>query len=149
MKKMILLLSLLFIPFLAIAATVTDPGDVKIERNNILPNSNLITTFSSATTGFSEAYGLGETKIRCHTWTIDTDKATADVAWTIALQGTLDCEGVDCVDSSWEDLDSTTTVADWKRDIENKGANWIRSSVLRTYTGVTPNIDIKFQSGCN
>lgn len=142
MKKTILLLSLLFIPFLAIAATVTDPGDVRVERNNILPNSNLITTFSSATTGVSEAYGLGETKITCHTWTIDTDKATADVGWTIALEGSLD-------NNQWYTFDSTTTVADWDRHISNKGANWIRSSVLRTYTGTAPNITIKFQSGCN
>lgn len=142
MKKTILLLSFLFIPFLATAATVTIPGNVKIERNNILPNSNLITTFSNDTTGTSSAYGLGETKITCHTWTIDTDKATADVSWTIALQGSLDNE-------LWEDLDSTTTVADWNRHIVNKGANWIRSSVLRGYTGTRPNIDIKFQSGCN
>lgn len=150
MKKIILLLSLLFIPFLAAAAaTVTVPGDVKIERNNILPNSNLITTFSGPTTGLSSAYGLGEAKITCHTWTIDTDKTTADVDWTIAFQGALDCEGTDCVNSNWQTFDSTTTVANWHRHIVNHGANWIRSSVLRTYTGTTPNITTKFQSGCN
>lgn len=149
MKKTILLLFLLFTPFLAAAATVTDPGDVKIERNNILPNSNLITTFSNDTTGTSSAYGLGEAKISCHTWMIDSDKITADVDWTIALEGALECEGVDCVDSHWENLDSTTTVADWKRDIVNKGANWVRSSALRNYTTTAPNVTIKFQSGCN
>ena len=142
MKKILLLLFFLSIPFLANAATVTPLGNVVIERNNILPNSNLITTFSSSTTGTSNAFGLGEAKITCHTWTIDTDKETADVTWTVALQGSLDNE-------SWEDLDSTTTVADWHRHVVNKGANWIRSSVLRGYTGVRPNIDIKFQSGCN
>ncbi|MCK5608511.1 hypothetical protein KAR91_41905 [Candidatus Pacearchaeota archaeon] len=149
MKKIILLFLLSFTPFLATAATVTEPGDVIIERNNILPNSNLITTFSNDTTGTSSAYGLGGAKIRCHTWTIDSDKVTADVDWTIEFQGTLDCEGVDCVDSSWAVLDSTTTVANWHRDISNGGANWIRSSVLRNYTRTRPNIDIKFQSGCN
>lgn len=142
MKKIILLLSLLFIPFLAIAATVTVPGDVKVERNNILPNSNLITTFSGPTTGTSSAYGLGEAKITCHTWTIDTDKTTADVDWTVALEGSIDNE-------QWYTFDSTTTVADWDRHIVDKGANWLRSSVLRTYTGTAPTVTIKFQSGCN
>lgn len=142
MKKIILLFLLLFSPFSAPAATVTDPGDVVIERNNLLPNSNLITTFSSATTGVSEAYGLGGTKIRCHTWIIDSDKVSADVGWTIALEGSLD-------KVAWAAFDTVSTVSDWHRDISNKGANWMRSSVLRTYTGTAPNIDIKFQSGCN
>ena len=149
MKKTILLLSLLLIPILAMAATVTPPGDVKIERSYGLPTSNFITIFSGATTGESEAYGLGGDKISCHTWTIESDKVTADVDWTIAFQGALDCEGDDCVNSNWQTLDSTTTVANWHRHIVNHGANWIKSSVLRTYTGTAPNIDVKFQSGCN
>lgn len=142
MKKTILLLFLLITPFLATAATVTDPGDVRVERNNILLNTNLITTFSGATTGVSNAYGLGETKITCHTWTIESDKLSADVAWTIALEGSLD-------NNQWYTFDFTTTVADWDRHIVNKGANWLRTSVLRTYTGTAPNITTKFQSGCN
>lgn len=142
MKKIILLFLLSFTPFLATAAIVTEPGDVIIERNNILPNSNLITTFSNDTTGTSSAYGLGGAKIKCHTWTIDSDKVTADVGWTIALEGSLD-------NVLWATFDSTTTVSDWHRNISDKGANWIRSSVLRNYTRTRPNIDIKFQSGCN
>ncbi len=141
MKKILILLFLLF-PALALAATVTPPGDIRVERNNLLPTSTLVTTFSNATTGTSEAYGLAGAKISCHTWTIDSDKVTADVSWTIALQGSMDNE-------LWADLDSTTSVADWKRDIVNKSANWVRSSVLRSYTSTAPNITIKFQSGCN
>lgn len=142
MKTIILFFLLSATPFLATAATVTDPGDVIVERNNVLPNTNLITTFSSPTTGVSSAYGLGGAKITCHTWTIDGDKATVDVDWTIEFQGSLD-------NNLWAVLDSTTTVSDWHRNVTNRGANWIRTSVLRTYTGTAPNIDIKFQSGCN
>ena len=141
-KILLLLLTFLIIPGLTIAATVTLPSEVRLERNNILPNTNLITAFSNDTTGTSEAFGLGEAKIRCHTWTIDTDKTTGDVSWAIQFLGSLD-------NNQWAVYDSTTTVADWSREVTNHGANWIKTSVLRNYTTTAPNIDIKFQSGCN
>lgn len=142
MKRLLVVTLILCFTISAYAATVNSPGDIRIERNNILPQSNLLTIFSNSTTGESESFGLGDVKIRCHTWTIETDKETADVSWTIALKGSLD-------DSYYENLDSTTTVEDWKREIESKGANWIKSSVLRTYTGTVPEITIKYQAGCN
>lgn len=145
MKNFLFTLTFLFLilPSLAFSDTVNDPGDIRVERNNLLPNSNLITTFSNNTSGLSEAFGLGEAKITCHTWTIKSDKSSSDVSWTVSLLGSLD-------DIDYETMDSTTTVDDfWKREVFNHGANWVKTSVLRNYTGTAPTITIKFQSGCN
>lgn len=144
----ILILSILTLPQLVLSV-VTPPGDMKVERNNLLPQSHLAVIFDSQTTGFTNntstgsSYGLGDVKIRCHTWTIANDKTSTDVTWGITLQGSLD-------DVDYETLDSTTTVSDfWKRDVENRGANWIRAHVWRNYTGSAPTITIKHQAGCN
>ena len=145
---LVLMLSILTLPHIAFS-TVTSPGDMKVERNNLLPQSNIAVIFDSATTGFTNntstgnAYGLGDVKIGCHLWTIANDKNTVDVTWGVTLQGSLD--GVD-----YETLDSTTTVTDfWKRDVVNRGANWIQAHVWRNYSGSAPTITIKYQAGCN
>jgi hypothetical protein len=145
MKRTILalLISFIIFPSIVFAATVNDPGDIRVKDSvNSLPTTNLMIIFANDTTGNSEAFGLGEYKISCHEWQIESDKLTADVDWTIALQGSLD-------NSYYETFDSTTSVVNWQRHIKNYGYNWIRSNVQRTYTGIAPTVTIKHQAGCN
>lgn len=143
MKNYLAIIAVLFLilPLTSFSATVTPVGDTRTERNNILPQTGIYTVFSNDTSGLSESYPLGA-KIRCHTWTIGSDKTTADITWTVDLEGSLD-------DSLFEDLDTTSTVSQWKREISNKGANYVRSNVLRTYTGTRPTITVTYQGGCN
>lgn len=149
MKRYLLaILVILFIYQLAWAAA-DDPSTIIVKKNNILPQTSVVTIFDNQTSAFTNntaigsAYGLGDVKIRCHTWTLASDKTTADVTWTVDLEGSID-------GTTYEDLDTTSTVSSfWKRDVSNKGANWVRANVIRNYTGTAPTLTIKYQGGCN
>lgn len=142
MKKYFYLSSFIFFVFTlstVYSAQITPPYSSKTNYiDNALPQTGLYTIFSNNTTGYSEVYD-GKIKLNCHTWTIDPNKRASGY---IMLEGSLD-------NVFYYVLDNTTSFISWKRDIVNKGARYIRANVFRSYTGIAPEITIKYQGGCN
>lgn len=128
---------------------ITNGLDVDVSRvqGNVttVPTETSLNTLLSAVsaTGAGTSQSLGSLMSK-HSWQIEADKTTADVSWTISLEGSLD-------DTNFQPIDTFTTITSFDlRHAVNKPVLYYRGNItLLNYTTTAPQITVKSVSGGN